>query len=104
MPRASQIRIPEREFLQLHAAAKWLCAADRNQFLSAVADALAGQAIGPGSTCRAVYAAFAAYYRPIEVEEPPAPLRKLSRGERKLEKHYAALEANRTRRERSDVR
>jgi hypothetical protein len=104
MPRASQIRIPEREFLQLHAAAKWLCAADRNQFLYAVADALAGQAIGPGSTCRAVYAAFAAYYHPIEVPDQPEQLRKLTRGSNKLEAKYEALEANRQRRQRVDAR
>jgi len=69
---------------------------------------LAGQAIGPGSTCRAVYAAFAAYYKPIEVEEPPEPLRKLSRGERKLEKKFEEIfDANgspRGRRQRSDAR
>jgi hypothetical protein len=98
------LKIPEREYLQLHAASQWLSAGDREQFLSAVADALAGQAIGPGSTCRAIALAFRAFYRPIEVEESPKPLRKLSRGERRLEKHYAALEANRTRRDRSDVR
>jgi hypothetical protein len=65
------LKIPEREYLQLHAASQWLSAGDREQFLSAVADALAGQAIGPGSTCRAIALAFRAFYRPIEVEERP---------------------------------
>jgi hypothetical protein len=98
VPHATPIKIPEPEFSQLHAAAQWLCAADRDLFLAAVADALAGQAIGPGSTCRAIALAFRTFYRPIEVGDHEAnPLRKISYGGRKLEKQYDALEANRKR-------
>jgi hypothetical protein len=103
VPHAIPIKIPEPEYLQLHAASQWLCSGDRDQFLSAVVDALDGQAIGPGSTCRAIAFAFRAFYRPIEVEEPPEPLRKLVRGSNKLEAKYAALEANRQRRQRVDA-
>jgi hypothetical protein len=53
---------------------------------------------------RAVYAAFAAYYRPIEVPEEPNQLRKLSYGSNKLAAKYDALEANRQRRQRADAR
>jgi hypothetical protein len=57
-----------------------------------------------GSVARAVYAAFAAYYRPIEVPEEPNQLRKLSYGSNKLAAKYDALEANRQRRQRADAR
>ena len=53
---------------------------------------------------RAVHAAFAAYYRPIEVPEEPQQLRKLTYGARKLEKRYDALELHRVRRQRVDAR
>jgi hypothetical protein len=97
------LEIPEPEYQQLHAAAQWLCAGDREQFLSAVAEALAGQAIGPGSTCRAIALAFRAFYRPIEVPDEPQHYRKLACG-KKLEAKYDAIEAHRQRRQRSDAR
>jgi hypothetical protein len=104
VPHAIPIQIPEREYLQLHAASQWLCVGDRDQFLCAVADALAGQAIGPGSTCRAITQAFKAFYQPIEVPEEPRQLRKLECGERRYEAKLDVLEAHRTRRQRSDAR
>ena len=108
MPHAIPIKIPEPEYLQLHAASQWLCAGDRDQFLSAVAEALAGQAIGPGSTGRAIALAFRAFYRPIEVPDEPQLLRKLTYGERKLEKKFEEIfDGNgvpRGRRQRSDAR
>lgn len=90
MPHAIPIKIPEREFSQLHAAAQWLYAADRALFLAAVADALAGQAIGPGSTCRAIALAFRAFYRPIEIGDEPQHFAKFDRGKQRFPKRSDA--------------
>ena len=104
MPHAIPIKIPEPEFLQICAASVWLCPPDRDAFWSAVVAALDDHEVGPGSVARAVHAAFAAYYRPIEVPEEPQQLRKLTYGARKLEKRYDALELHRVRRQRVDAR
>ena len=99
----ASLSIPEREFLQLQAAAQWLAPPDRDEFVAAVADALVGQAIGPGSVARAIAQAFKVFYRPIEVSDEPKLLARLDH-ERRFEAKLDALEAHRTRRERSDAR
>jgi hypothetical protein len=97
------IPVSESQFLQISAAAQWLCPLDRDQFLAAVADALRGRTIDEGDVARAIRSAFRTFYRPIEVEKP-RQLDKLSRGSNKLEAHYDRLEANRQRRQRVDTR
>jgi hypothetical protein len=104
VPHATPIKIPELEFTQLHAAAQWLCPADRNQFLAAVASELAGRELGEGATARAIARAFKAFYRPIEVPDEPQQLRKLTYGSNKLAAKYDTREAHRQRRQRSDAR
>ncbi len=104
MLRATAIPIPETEFLQLCAASTWLCPADRDQFFAAIADALAGHEIGPGSTGRAICAAFEKFYQPIDVPDEPKPLRKLEVGTNKLGTLYDLHEARRMRRLRVDAR
>ena len=104
MPHAIPIKIPEPEFLQICAASGWLCPPDRDAFWSAVVAALDDHEIGPGAVTRAVYAAFAAYYRPIAVPDEPRLLRKVTSGAHKLEAHFDRIEANRQRRQRSDAR
>jgi hypothetical protein len=103
VPHAIPIKIPEREFSQLHAAAQWLCPADRDQFWAAIAAELAGREIGEGAIARAVAKAFKAFYRPIEVPEEPQQLRKLTYGANKLAAHFDHIEANRQRRQRADA-
>ena len=80
MHRASPIPIPEHQFLSIAAAASWLCPSDRDQFWAAIAATLQGREIGEGAIARAISSAFSAYYKPIEIEEPPQQLRKLVRG------------------------
>ena len=103
MPHAIPIKIPECQFLQICAASVWLSPPDRNAFWSAVVAALDEHEIGPGSVARAVSSAFSAYYKPIEIEESPQQLRKLTRGSNKLEVRFDRIEANRQRRQRSDA-
>jgi hypothetical protein len=98
------IPVSESQFLQISAAAQWLCPPDRDQFWAAVAATLAGCEVDEGAIARAVRSAFSAYYKPIAVEEPPQLLRKLTHGSNKLEAKYDAIEANRQRRERGDAR
>jgi hypothetical protein len=97
------IPVSEQQFLQISKAASWLCPADRDQFVAAVASELSGREVGEGVVARAISKAFRAFYRPIEIEEPPQQLRKLTYGANKLEEKYAALEANRQRRQRQRV-
>jgi hypothetical protein len=104
VPHATPIKIPEPEFLQICAASVWLCPPDRDAFWSAVVTALDDREVGPGSVARAVYAAFAAYYKPIEVPDEPRLLRKVTYGSNKLAAKYDAIEANRQRRQRVDAR
>ena len=103
MPHAIPIKIPEPEYLQFHAAARWLAPPDRNAFVAAVANTLVGQAIGPGYVARAIADAFRAFYRPIEVSDEPKLLAKLNH-ERRFEAELERREAHRTRRLRSDAR
>jgi hypothetical protein len=98
------IPVPESQFLQICSATEWLAVSDRPAFWAAVAAALSDQELGPGAITRAVYAAFAAYYHPIEVPDEPEQLRKLTRGSNKLAAKYDAIEANRQRRQRADAR
>jgi hypothetical protein len=100
----SAIPVDETQFLQISAASQWVGPGDRPAFWASIAAALGDQELGPGAITRAVYAAFAVYYEPIEVEEEPQQLRKLTYGSNKLEAKLDALEANRTRRQRSDTR
>ena len=90
MPHAIPIQIPERQFLQICAASVWLSPPDRDAFWSAVVAALDDHEIGPGSVARAISFAFSAYYKPIEIDEPPQQLRKLTYGSNKLEAKYDA--------------
>ena len=99
------IPVSETQYLQISAAAQWLCPPDRDQFWAAVAAALAGCEVDEGAIARAVRSAFSAYYKPIAVEEPrPHQLRKLTYGSNKLAAKYDAIEANRQRRQRVDAR
>ena len=99
----SAIPVSETQFLQISAAAQWLCPPDRDQFWAAVAAELAGREIGEGAIARAVAKAFRAFYRPIEVPDEPKLLAKLDHG-RKFEAKLDHLEAHRVRRQRADVR
>jgi hypothetical protein len=105
---AHAIPVSETQFLQISAAAQWLCPPDRDQFWATVAAELAGcETIGEGTIARVIAKAFKAFYRPIEPEEPQQ-LRKLTYGERKLEKKFDEIfdgdGAPRGRRQRSDAR
>ena len=101
----STIPVSETQFLQISAAAQWLCPPDRDQFWAAVAAELAGyETIGEGTVARVIAKAFKAFYRPIEVPEEPQLLRKLTYGSNKLEAKLDALEAHRVRRQRADAR
>jgi hypothetical protein len=103
VPHAIPIKIPEHQFLQICAASAWLSPSDRDAFWSTVVAALEDHEIGPASVARAVSSAFSAYYKPIEIEESPQQLRKLTRGSNKLEARFDHIEANRQRRQRSDA-
>jgi hypothetical protein len=106
--RASSIPISEHQFLSIAAAASWLCPSDRDHFWAAVAAELAGREIGEGAIARAIRRAFRIFYKPIEVPDEPHQLRKLTYGERKLEKKFEEIldgnGAPRGRRQRSDAR
>ena len=99
----SAIPVSETQFLQISAAAQWLCPPDRDQFLAAVAAELAGcETVGEGTIARVIANAFKAFYRPVEVSEEPQQLRKLTCGSNKLGAKYDAID--RARRQRSDAR
>jgi hypothetical protein len=99
------IPVSETQFLQISAAAQWLCPPDRDQFWAVVAAELAGcETTGEGTIARVIAKAFKAFYRPIEVPEEPQLLRKLDRGDRRYEAKLDVLEAHRMRRQQSDAR
>jgi hypothetical protein len=103
-PKTPPYRIPEIQFFQIANAALWLCPADRDSFWSLIAAELQTIAEpGEGVVCRAVASAFLRLYRPIEITEEPKLLAKLDH-KRRHEAKLDAIEARRTRRERSDAR
>jgi hypothetical protein len=105
---ATPIPIPEHQFLLIAVAASWLRPSDRDQFWAAIAAELAGREIGEGVIARAIRRAFRIFYKPIEVPDEPQQLRKLTRGQRKLEKKFEEIfDGNgvpRGRRQRIDAR
>lgn len=101
MPRATPIRIPEPNFLQICSASLWLCGPDRDAFWLQVRTELeALPELGEGAIARSIAGAFRSYFRPPEITEEPQQLRKLSFGSNKLGAHCDALEAHRKRRPR----
>lgn len=104
-PSFRPLRIPESSFLLVCSTATWLCPVDRDAFWLHVRDALEVQpGLGEGCCARAIAAAFEAFYRPIDIPDEPKVLAKLDRGSRRFEAKLDALEAKRTRRQRSDAR
>jgi hypothetical protein len=64
------IPLSEGQFLKIENAAQWLCPADRDQFMAAVAAELQGCELGDGVVSRAVNLAFRQFYRPLKLPEP----------------------------------
>jgi hypothetical protein len=98
------IPVSETQYLQISAAAQWLCPPDRDQFWSLIAAEL--QQIpepGEGVVCRVIRSAFLRLFRGFDVPDEPNLLGKLDHGQR-FEKKLDAIENRRTRRERSDAR
>jgi hypothetical protein len=104
MPSASPLLVPETSYLQIANAAAWICPADRDQFWAAVAAELNGREIDEGDVARAIRLAFRIFYKPIEVDDEPQQLRKLTYGSNKLEARLDQLETYRQRRQRVDTR
>ena len=104
-PKPPPYRIPEIQFFQIAHASQWLCPPDRDQFWAAIASELAQiPEPGEGIVVRTITRIFLQLFRPPEISEEPRQLDKISRGSRRYEAKLDAIEARRTRRERSDVR
>jgi hypothetical protein len=67
---SSAILVPETSYLKIANAAQWLCPTDRDQFMAAVAEELAGRELGDGLITRAIAKAFRQFYRPLQISEP----------------------------------
>jgi hypothetical protein len=99
------LKIPEGSYLMVCLAATWLCPTDRDAFWLQVRNELAAQPeLGEGVIARAIASAFQVFYRPIEVPDEPNLLGKITRGSNRYAAKLDAIEARRTRRERSDAR
>jgi hypothetical protein len=66
------ITLSEHQSLAVTRAAAALPVADRDPFLAAVAEALAGHELGDGAVHRAVRTAFAAYWKPPQAPHTPS--------------------------------
>jgi hypothetical protein len=103
-PKSPPYSIPEIQFFQIANAALWLCPADRDQFWSTIANELQQLTEpGEGVVCRVIASAFLRLFRGFDVPDEPNLLGKLDHG-RRFEAKLDAIDAHRTRRERSDAR
>jgi hypothetical protein len=94
-------RIPEIQFFQIANAALWLCPPDRDQFWQLIASELRQiSEPGEGIVCRVIASAFSRLYRPIEIDPHAEPRHG---GSDRYQAKLDAIDANRTRRERSDA-
>ena len=103
-PKSPPYRIPEIQYFQIANAALWLCPPDRDQFWQLIASEL--QQIpepGEGVVTRVIASVFLRLFRGFDVPDEPNLLGKLDHG-RRFEAKLDAIEAHRTRRERSDAR
>jgi hypothetical protein len=72
--RGPAIPVSEVQLLKIENSAQWLCPADRDAFMMAVADELRGQQeLADGLVTRAITKAFRQFYRPIQISEAPRP-------------------------------
>ena len=101
-----RIRSQERDgYVVLPNATLWLCPPDRDQFWTLIADELRQVAEpGEGVVCRVIASAFLRLFRGLDVPDEPNLLGKITRGAGRYEAKLDAIDAHRTRRERSDAR
>jgi hypothetical protein len=106
-PKPPPYFITDHQLAQICSASTWLCGSDRDQFWQLIAAELEQiPEPGEGAVARSIARAFLQLFRPPEIDPHTAPRTqwKVDHGANRYEAKLDAIEARRTRRERSDAR